>query len=85
MYKHAVGIYKEVRLVRHRLMTGDPMDCGSQGNLSWPRQNSFAKLNVMNVRNRFLWQTMGGSTISCVVMLFSYVEEQHKHKKILNG
>ena len=36
--KHAVGIYKEDRLVvAHRFMTGDPMDCVSRGNLSLPR------------------------------------------------
>ena len=36
-----MGIYKEDRLVGHRFMTGDPMDCLSRGNLSWSRQNIF--------------------------------------------
>ena len=31
--KHAVGIYKEDRLVGNGCMTGDPMDCMSRGNL----------------------------------------------------
>ena len=62
--KCAVGIYKEDRLVGHGFMTGDSMDCMSRGNL-WPRQNYFTKVNVMRVRNLFLWQAMGGSTISC--------------------
>ena len=53
--KHTVGIYKEDRLVGHGFMTGDPLVCVSQGNLSWPRRNIFTKVNVMKVRNLFLW------------------------------
>ena len=56
IYKHAMGIYKEDRLVGYRFMTGDPMDCVSQGNVSWPRQNIFTKVNVMKMRNLFLWR-----------------------------
>ena len=51
--KHAVGIYKEDRLVGHGFMTGDPMDCMSRGNLSWSRRNIFTKVNVMKERNLF--------------------------------
>ena len=53
MDKHAMGIYKEDWLVGHRFMTRDPMDCLSRGNLSWPKQNIFTKVNVMKVRNLF--------------------------------
>ena len=62
--KHTVGIYKEDRLVRHGLMTGDSMNCVSRGNLSSPRRNIFTKVNVMKMRNLFLWWAIGGSTIS---------------------
>ena len=79
IYKHAVGIYKEDSLVRHGFMTGDPMD------LSWSRRNIFTKVNVMKVRNLLLWRAIGGSTISCVVMVFRYILKQQQHSKILNG
>ena len=82
--KHTKGIYKEDRLVGHGSMMGDPMDCVSRGNLPWPRQNILMKVNVMKVRNVFLWQVIGGSTISCVVMVFRYVVKQQQHSKILN-
>ena len=53
------------------------MDRVSRGNLSWPRRNYFTKVNdsekVMKMRNLILWQAMGGSTISCVVMVFRYI------------
>ena len=32
----------------------DPKDCMSRGNLSWPRQNIFMKVNLMKVINLFL-------------------------------
>ena len=83
--KHTVGIYKEDRLVGHGFMTGHPLDCMSRGNLSWPRQNIFTKVNVMKVRNLFLWRAMGKSTISCVTMVSLYVVKQQQHSKILNG
>ena len=33
------------------VMTRDPMESVSQGNLSWPMPNFFMKVNVMQVRN----------------------------------
>ena len=83
--KHAVGIYKEDSLVGHGFITEDPMEGVSRGNLSWPRGNIFTKVNVMERRNLFLWRAMGGSKISCVVMVFRYVVKQQQHSKILNG
>ena len=83
--KHTVGIYKEDRLVGHGFMTGDPMDCVSRGNLSWLIQNYFTKVNVMKVRNLFLWRVLGGSTISLVVMVFHSIVKQQQDSKILNG
>ena len=53
-------------------------------NLSRPRQNVFTKVNLMKARNIFLWQATGGSTISCVVMVFRYFVKQ-QHSKIQNG
>ena len=47
--KHLVGIYEEDRLVGNAFMTGDPMDCVSRGDLSWPRQNIFTKVSVMKI------------------------------------
>ena len=87
--KNTVGIYKEDRLVGHGLMTGDPMDCVSRGNLSWSRRNYFTKVNdsekVMKMRNLILWQAMGGSTISCVVMVFRYiVTGQQDPERLIN-
>ena len=41
--KHAVGIYKEDRLVGYEFMTGDTMDCMSRGNLSWSDEIFFRK------------------------------------------
>ena len=71
--KHVLGIYKEDRLVGHGFMTGDPMNCVSQGNL-WARWNIFTEVNVMKVRNLFLWRAMERWTISCVVMVFRYIK-----------
>ena len=59
------------------------MACLPQRNLSWPRQNIFTKVNVMKVRNLFLWQVMGGSTISCVVMVFCYLVKKQQHSKLI--
>ena len=44
-------------------MTRVPMDYVSNGNLSWSRQNILTEVNVMKVRNLFLWRAIGGSTI----------------------
>ena len=52
--KYIAGIYKQDRLVGHGFMTGDPPDCMSRGNLSWPRRNIFTKGNVMKVSNLFV-------------------------------
>ena len=34
------------------------MDCVSQGNSSWSNRNILMKVNVIKVRNLFLWQAM---------------------------
>ena len=77
----------DLQLEKHLngFLTGGPVDCTSQGNLLWPRQNIFVKVHVMKVRNFFLWRAMGGPTISCVIMVFHYVIKQQQHNKILNG
>ena len=54
---------KNDKLLGHGFMTGDPIDCVSHENLSWPRKNTFTKINLMKMRHLFLWQAMSGSII----------------------
>ena len=57
------------------------MYCVSECIVCLEKTYIFAKVNLMKVRNLFLWRALGGSTISCIVMIFRYVT----HSKALNG